>query len=203
MIINPYTINESKITLKKKINYLNKYIYPIYYNNNSFIIQSPIVFLPWGINKYNSLDISLQYIHNQESNISPDKLNNFSVMIYTIDSYFKKLHFFKKYYFKSNIKKHNSFPDIIRISYDKNNTKVYNQKKELIESKMINQKSFAKCIIQVSFIWINKDTYGIKWNISQLKLYTDIIYKPIEYSFIDSDDESVTEIDNSKNPKYA
>ena len=48
-------------------------------------------------------------------------------------------------------------------------------------------------IIQISFIWVSNGLFGIKWNVCQIKVYSDIIFKPKEYAFIDTEEEIVKE----------
>jgi len=61
-------IDIKNITLKNKINISNDFTnYPIKYKNKNLIIQTPIVYLPFGINKYNNksyIDISFINIKN-------------------------------------------------------------------------------------------------------------------------------------------
>lgn len=199
MLLNPYEFNIKLLSIKNKINYKKKKIYPLKYDNKPLIVQSPIVYLPWGINEYNSLDISLDI---ENKNNKKDKLFNFYKFIKNIENYFKSLIFFKKKKFHSSIKPNNYYPDLLRISFNKNDTIIFDENKNKLNYNKILPKSFVKLIIQIAYIWINNDKYGIKWNVSQIKLYINIIFKPIEYSFIESDDETENSANNELYNKY-
>lgn len=199
MILSPYSIYEKKIKLKKKIQYLKKNIYPVKYNNSHFIIQTPIIFLPWGLNQYNSLDLSLQnkMLSQHEKH---EKLDLFTKMILNIENHFKKMYIFRKCTFKSSVKINVNFPDVLRVSCDLQNTLIFNEQKQIISKQFLKDKSFIMCILHIPYVWKTNNIYGVKWVISQIKVYTDMIYKPIEYSFIDSDTDN--ELDYEKDPKY-
>lgn len=197
MILSPYSINESKIKLKKKIQYLKKNIYPVKYNNSHLIIQTPIIFLPWGLNQYNSLDLSLQNDISTPQD-KHQKLDLFTKMIRNIENHFKKMYIFRKCTFKSSVKINVNFPDVLRVSCDLQNTLIFNEQKQIISKQFLKEKSFIMCILHIPYVWKTNTIYGVKWMISQIKVYTDMIYKPIEYSFIDSD----TDVDYENDPNY-
>ena len=51
---------------------------------------------------------------------------------------------------------------------------VYDPNNNIIDNKEIKSRSFVQCIIWLSGIWINNDTYGINWKLVQCKLFPDI-----------------------------
>ena len=62
-----YNVEIKKITFKKKRKFSNDFIYiPIQYDKKDLIIQTPLLFIPFGINKYSTtstkkyLDLSFQ-----------------------------------------------------------------------------------------------------------------------------------------------
>ena len=70
-ILKHEDIDITNISLKKKININTKFInYPIKYNNKNLIIQTPIVYLPFGINTFNTkkyIDISFINSNNDKN----------------------------------------------------------------------------------------------------------------------------------------
>ena len=55
VILKHNDINIKDIIIKKQINISDDFTnYPIKYNNSNLVIQTPIVFLPFGINKFNN-----------------------------------------------------------------------------------------------------------------------------------------------------
>tara|TARA_B110000238_G_C16104881_1_gene429960 strand:+ start:688 stop:1494 length:807 start_codon:yes stop_codon:yes gene_type:complete len=165
------------------------------------IIQTPIVYIPFALSSYNSIN---NYIDISFLNMDKDEdIKSFFLFITRINDYFTKLKKFKEFKFRSSIKeKKNIFPERLRLNFNqKNNIMIFNENKEKIEKSCIKPKMYGKFIIQVSSIWVNNTNkeYGIVWNISQIKLLQDLVYKPAEYSFIDdTNDEDIS----ATNPKY-
>ena len=126
-------ITIENIVLKKQICIGNNlYNIPIKYLVNNLIIQTPIMFIPFTINKYkghNYLDISfLNSEIDKEMALFKNFIINFNKYIETIIN--KKN---KNLEFVNSIKKSNSiFPDRLRLSID-DNILVYNDKKQLID----------------------------------------------------------------------
>ena len=70
-IFKPNEVDIKNIKFKNKINISNNFTnYPIKYKNNNLIIQTPIVYLPFGINKYdNKSYIDISFINIKNDNI--------------------------------------------------------------------------------------------------------------------------------------
>ena len=224
IIYKPYKIKLKKFLIKRKIFINNIIYYPLKYfddetnNYQNIILQTPIMFIPFELSNYNSvnnyIDISFNSYENDED------INQFLEFVKKINTHFEKLSRFKKYNFRSSLKpKINIFPERLRLTYnEKNNIIIFNENKQKLDRSHLKSKMYGKFIIQISNIWINKNKneYGIIWNICQIKLLTDLIYKPEEYSFIDDVAKDNNNNDNNndnnnnnnnndindKNPKY-
>ena len=189
-ILKCQTLDIGKISIKKRINISSSFTnFPIKYNENNLIIQTPIVYIPFGISSYNNkkyIDISL--VNSQsDQNMKLLKKN-----ILEIESLVKSK--FKKHTFSSSYKKTSFYPDRLRLSfYD--DMLIFNEKKEQIDISKLNPKMYVKLLISPQYVWKKTNLIGILWNILQVKVYS----KPIlnEYSFIDDEDD----IDISKYTK--
>ena len=181
-ILKCQTLDLSKISIKKRINISSSFTnFPIKYNDNNLVIQTPIVYIPFGISSYNNkkyIDISLINSQNDEN------MKLFKKNILEIDDIVKSK--FKRNTFSSSYKKTNFYPDRLRLSfYD--DMLIFNEKKELIDISKIKSKIYVKLLISPQYIWKKSSLIGILWSILQVKTYS----KPIlnEYSFIDDDDD--------------
>ena len=73
MIINE-KINHKNIYIKKEIKYLNNFsFFPINYDNEYFLIQTPKLFIPFQINIYNNK----KYLHLSIHNLNDSNIENF------------------------------------------------------------------------------------------------------------------------------
>ena len=184
-IFKPNDIDIKNITLKNKINISNDFTnYPIKYKNNNLIIQTPIVYLPFGINKYNNksyIDISFINIKNDPV------MREFKELIVNIQSCIKKK-VSKKIKCVSSFKSTEFYPDRLRLSFYED-ILVFNEAKSLITLEYIKSKLYTKLLIIPQFLWTNNEVSGIVWNILQMKIYS----KPMldTYSFIDDDEVNI------------
>jgi hypothetical protein len=180
-IFKPNEVDIEKITLKNKINISNDFTnYPIKYKNNNLIIQTPIVYLPFGINKYNNksyIDISFINIKNDPV------MCEFKKLIVNIHNCIKK-QVSKKIKFISSFKSTEYYPDRLRLSFYED-ILVFNESKSLITLEYVKSKIYSKLLIIPQFLWTNNEVSGIVWNILQMKIYS----KPMLdiYSFIDDE----------------
>lgn len=190
------------ITFKKIYSVGNNiYNQPIKYMLKDLIIQTPIIYIPFGINSYNNkkyLDISLL-------NIECDpEMKEFKKFICSMNEQVKKKikSKFKKgkhlMTFKNSLKKttNNFFPDRIRLSINEN-ILVYNDFKRKISFDCIQPKIYSKMLISPKCIWFTNKDFGIVWNILQVKIYDKLILD--EYSFIDDDQKQDQNQNENKN----
>lgn len=211
MFYKPYNINTSNIILKKQI--IPHFISIKYklnkYNDitDNLVFQTPIMFLPFGISKFNNkyyIDISFM---NQTKT---KDIEQFKIFVIKINNHFKNVKCFKKYNYISSFKESDFFQPTLKLNYNlNNNIQVFNDdninitEKIISEPSLIKPKLFAKFIIQASNIWFNNGKYGIIWNISQIKLYNNLIYTPQSFSFIDdNDNDNDNELKITNKEKY-
>jgi hypothetical protein len=181
VILKHNDINIKDLTIKKQINISDEFTnYPIKYNNSNLVIQTPIVFLPFGINKFNYKS----YIDFSFINSKNDKtMKDFKTKIININNHLKNK-FSSKRNFISNFKSTEYYPDRLRLSFS-DDILIFNEAKNLITHEHIKSKIYVKLLISPQFLWLTHDTYGIVWNILQMKIYS----KPIlqTYSFIEDE----------------
>lgn len=194
VILKHNDINIKDLSIKKQINISNDFTnYPIKYNNSNLIIQTPIVFIPFGINKFNNKSyIDFSFINSKNDKIMKD----FKTKIININNHLKNK-FNSKRKFISNFKSTEYYPDRLRLSFS-DDILIFNEAKNLITHEHIKSKIYVKLLISPQFLWLthgnNIDTYGshgkhgtygILWNILQMKIYS----KPIlqTYSFIEDE----------------
>ena len=94
------------------------------------------------------------------------------------------------------------YDERLRLNYNKKlSISVFNEEK--IDISYLKPKMYGKFLIQISNLWINKETnqYGIIWNISQIKLYSNLIYNPADYSFVEHDTPKTVNVSET-DPKY-
>lgn len=186
MILNhkKLKIKLDKIKIKKKQKFSNEFsFYPILYDNNQLIIQSPLLFIPFGIQTYSNnrkyLDLSFQNIeNNKEIKIFIQNLNLFYKKIknnfldYKTEKFIKKSNSSKWMRFKLN-------DDCLFFDQNKN---IYNKNLP---------KTYGTFLIHLSGLWLMNDNIWFQWHILQSKINIPLSLNI--YSFIDDDDD-----DNSK-----
>ena len=205
-ILRPRDIIIENLLIKKKINVgHNIYNYPIKYMNNSLIIQTPILTMPFGKYSYGPNS----YIDASFINDAVDKdmvcfkdivskTNKFAI------NYISKMN--KKIKFISSIKNSNElYSDRIRLNIQED-ILVFNERKQLLEHNYLKAKAYVKFLISPIHIWQNDNKYGISWSILQAKVYPQTVINM--YSFLDDKEDIQTEdIPNNSNkykshPKY-
>jgi hypothetical protein len=181
VILKHNDINIKDLSIKKQINVSNDFTnYPVKYNNNNLVIQTPIVFLPFGINKFNNKS----YIDFSFINSNNDKnMKTFKTKMINISNHLKNK-FSSKRKFISSFKSTEYYPDRLRLSFS-DDILIFNEAKSLITHEHIKSKIYVKLLISPQFLWLTHNTYGILWNILQMKIYS----KPMleTYSFIEDE----------------
>jgi hypothetical protein len=184
IILKPNNIDINLLSIKKKINISSDITnYPIKYGKNNLVIQSPIVYLPFGINRYNNKGyIDISFINSNDI-----VMNKFKETLLDVEKYLIRK-FNKNKKFITSFKVSEYYPDRLRLSfYD--DILVFNEAKSLISLDYIKSKIYVKLLISPQFLWTTNDKYGIVWNMLQVKIYS----KPMleTYSFIDDDEVNI------------
>ena len=181
-----------KLCLCKSLKYSDTFTFiPIKIYKNKYsecIIQTPLLFTPFGIQKtQNNKDIIDLSFQNKEND---DSLKNFLKILKIIyQCIFKK---YKSKYTVNPFIKETDFNECIRLKISLN-TQYFDELKNRIHT--INKFSYGIFIIYLEGIWINNNDLWFQWNLLQAKVKLPFYLK--EYSFIDEIQEIKT-----KNDKY-
>ena len=182
MILNHKNIkiDKNKIHVQKKQVFSNEFsFFPILYEKKQFIIQSPLLFIPFGIqtslNGRKYLDISFQDIeNNKEVDLFIKNLNIFYKQIKSKFPQFKSEHFIKK----SNSSKWMRF----KINDD---CLFFDQNKNIYTKEL--PKTYGIFLIHLSGLWLMNDNIWFQWYIIQSKINVPLSLDI--YSFIDDEIE--------------
>ena len=158
------------------------------------------MFFVHGINKYNNKC----YIDFSFLNLEVDKtMNIFKDKLEEINSYICELvnKKFNDLIFINSIKcSYNNYPEKMRCSIN-DRILVFDENKKLLNFDYIQSKIYCKFLIYISSVWKNKThTFGIKYEIAQVKLYPKTILNT--YSFIDDNVQKNCSTDNDIYKKY-
>ena len=184
-----------KLCLCKSLKYSDTFTFiPIKIYKNKYsecIIQTPLLFTPFGIQKtQNNKDIIDLSFQNKEND---DSLKNFLKILKIIyQCIFRKYN--KKYTVNPFIKDTN-FNECIRLKISLN-TQYFDELKNRIHT--IDKFSYGIFIIHLEGIWINNNDLWFQWNLLQAKIKLPFYLK--EYSFIEEIQEIKTR--KTKNNKY-
>jgi hypothetical protein len=201
MFYKPYSFNESNLIIKKK---LTPNIYPIKNKNenqndktDNFIIQTPTMFIPFGLVKCKFSGKEYIYISFLNLNNYKD-IEQFEIFIKNIEKCIKskfKQSKFKSYKFKESLKKNDFYPPLLKLNFASKDILLFNEDNQKIFTTDIKEKIYGKFIIQLSHIWINTTTklFGINFNICQIKLFVNMTFLPQTLEFIDDNDISENE----------
>ena len=180
-IIKYNQFNIDYFTYKKKISLNQKYSeIPIMYNNNDLIIQTPVLFIPFPLSNYNTLDISFT---NTDDN---DDIKIFQDSIKLIINKVRKKY---KRKFINPLIEDNYYPCRLRCDVSKN-ILIFDENKILTNVKIFHAKTYCKFLLHISRLWTHKTKYGLCISILQAKLHKPKEIVLEDYSFIDSDSDS-------------
>jgi hypothetical protein len=185
--------------IKKRISVGNNvFRYPIKYLGNNLIIQTPILYLPFGMYKYGSKS----YLDASFLNVCVDKeMSSYKSLINQLNN--KVIQFISKRYgkklsFIDSIKKSTEiYPDRMRFNLQED-ILIFSEKKKLLDFEYLKAKSYTKFLVTPENIWVNEEKFGITWQILQIKIYPQTILNT--YSFIDDDKKEETT--PKSHPKY-
>lgn len=200
-IIRPKDIIIDNILIKKKTSVGQKiYNLPIKYINDSLIIQTPILNMPFGKYSYGKksyIDVSfINDVVDKEMCMFKETIQKINKLV--INNISKKN---KKIKFVDSIKKSNEiYADRLRLNIQED-ILIFNEKKELINQEYLKAKSYVKFLICPNNIWLNEEKYGITWVILQAKVYPQTILNT--YCFLDDKEDIPTKSEKySSHPLY-
>jgi len=172
-----FTFNSKLLSISVEHPVGNNILHFIKYNKSPFIIQSPLLYVPFGcqqFNNHNTLDISFHNVkyssltkqfYDSINNIHNYILSNFNTSNKTIFS----------------IKHSVGYPPILKTNSD--NVSVWNNKREELRN-TIQKNTFAVCILHLKGIYSNDKSIGFIWETLQVRLKEEVNLNL--YAFIDS-----------------
>lgn len=182
-------IDSEMIKIKKPVSVgLGNYRLNISYNHNNLLIQTPTLYNPFDVSKYDSLDL---YINSEEMD------NNFLELIKYISKLAEKMADPYDLEYVDSVKFSDYSPDKrLRLNISRNCT-VFNKNKQKIDMSDLSGKTMAKYIISPKYIWLNyvSKKFGIFWEVVQVKIMEqnyDI------YMFLDDEEEKTQNINSSE-----
>jgi len=173
-----FTFNSKLLSISVEHPVGNNIIHFIKYNKSPFIIQSPLLYIPFGcqqFNNHNTLDISFHNVkyssltkqfYDSINDIHNYILSNFNTSNKTIFS----------------IKHSVGYPPILKTNSD--NVSAWNNKREELLRNTIQKNTFAMCILHLKGIYINDKSFGFIWETLQVRLKEEVNLNL--YAFIDS-----------------
>ena len=172
-----FTFNSKLLSISVEHPMGNNILHFIKYNKSPFIIQSPLLYIPFGcqqFNHHNTLDISFHNVkyssltkqfYDTINNIHNYILSNFNTSNKTVFS----------------IKHSVGYPPILKTNSD--NVSVWNNKREELRN-TIQKNTFVVCILHLKGIYINDKSIGFIWETLQVRLKEEVNLNL--YAFIDS-----------------
>tara|TARA_Y100000389_G_scaffold192591_1_gene220213 strand:- start:272 stop:1075 length:804 start_codon:yes stop_codon:yes gene_type:complete len=172
-------IDETLIKRNRKLSYSKDFMFvPIIYNSKPYILQTPPLFIPFGIQSYDQ--DSKKYYVNVSLQNEKKFINNCLLPFY---EKIKKLH---KNHIVENFIKENEYSQWMRLKISEDCIH-FNETKEKINK--LPPKNFGTFIIHLEGYWIFDEKIFFQWKILQSKIHTPIKLK--EYAFIDETPKSI------------
>ena len=195
MFYKPYTFNKTNLIIKKK---LVPNTFPIKFKNingtENFIIQTPTLFIPFGLEKCKFTN--KEYIHISFLNLNNyDDITQFENFIKNIEIFIKnkfKYSKYKDFTFRDSLKKNEYYPSLLKLNLINKDILIFNEDNQQSLITDIKPKIYAKFIIQLSHIWTNNSSklFGINFNICQIKLFINMTHLPQTLEFIEDNENT-------------
>ena len=171
-------VNKEKISFKKKQKISDKFSFiPIQYEGKDFIVQTPVLYIPYGINKYSIndkkryLDISFQ---NAENDI------NINLFLKNLTCFYEKINS-KKCVIENFIKESN-YSQWMRLKINLD-CLFYDQNKNIYKGEL--PKAYGSFIIHLSGLWLMDQKIWFEWTLLQARIHIPPRLK--EFAFFDDD----------------
>jgi hypothetical protein len=172
----PFIFNENIFRIKRKKYTTNGAIYPIEYDNSPLIIQTPTLFIPFGLKYGSIIDASM--------NDTDEKVRSLKQCIQTIETLIESAPRFKHHILRKSIYYTMSqYPRLLRLYYS-NTISIFNEKKTKIGKSFIEEGSHCKFILHIKHVWTKDIRVGIDIKISQI-LCVNTTFKPNTFAFKD------------------
>jgi len=168
------------LTVKRKQKYSQEFtFFPLKYDSKDFLIQTPVLFVPFGIQQY-SVNDSKKYLDLSFQNLENDKnIQEFFKNLKKIYSSIKKN--FKDYSVEHFLKK-TKYSIQMRLRID-DNCLFFDQYKNKYNDDL--PKTYGSFIINLSGLWSMNQKIWFQWQLLQAKINIPLVLK--EYAFIDDE----------------
>ena len=182
MILNhkDFKYDKKLLTIKKKQKYSQEFtFFPLKYDLKDFLIQIPVLFIPFGIQQY-SVNDSKKYIDLSFQNLEND--NNIQIFINNLKKIFSSIK--KKFndYSVEHFLKKTKYSFLLRLKLA-DTCLFFDQYKNKYNDEL--PKTYGSFIIQLSGLWLMNKKVWFNWRLLQAKINTPFILK--EYAFIDDE----------------
>jgi len=186
MILNHknFYYDKDLLNVKRKQKFSQEFTFSsIKYNSQEFLIQTPVLFLPFGIQQY-SVNDSKKYLDLSFQNIENDQ--NIQVFLDNL----KKIHSSVKKEFQEyavdNFIKETKFSPLLRLKVD-DNCLFFDQNKKSYKDEL--PKTYGSFIIHLTGLWSMNQKIWFQWQLLQAKIRIPFILK--EYAFIDDEEDKI------------
>jgi len=158
------SFEEECITTKKELYYSEEFTFiPIFYKKQPLLLQTPTIFIPYGIQKYSESNskeyMNISFQDFSRNKVSKDFIQDFLKPIYQeIVSKYKH-----KYQFEPFLKE-SQYSQWMRCKLTES-TQFFNQEKKPITS--FSSKLFGSLIIQLTGLWIMDTKARFQWTVIQ------------------------------------
>ena len=183
MILNHKNFKYDKelLNVKRKQNFSQEFTFiPLKYDSQEFLIQTPVLFVPFGIQQY-SINDSKKYLDLSFQNMENDQ--NIQVFLKNL----KKIHSSVKKGFQGhtveNFLKETKLSPLMRLKVD-DHCLFFDQNKNKYQDDL--PKTYGSFIIHLTGLWSMNQKIWFQWQLLQAKIKIPFVLK--EYAFIDDDD---------------
>lgn len=149
-----------------------KGIIDIKYKNSILTIETPMLKIPFGIRKINGYE---KYFLQISIDNKYEKNKDFITFMYMLEKHAKEKvsNICKRKKYSTSFYHKDNFPPLINL-YLKKNTKIINDKDDILSLKNYLNKSFkAKIEFNYEGIWYNDNKYGLSFKIEKIKIKED------------------------------
>ena len=197
MILNHKNFQYDKelLNVKRKQKFSQEFTFSqIKYNSQEFLIQTPVLFVPFGIQQY-SINDSKKYLDLSFQNIENDQ--NIQVFLKNLKKIYSSVKKDFQEYTVDKFLKETKFSPLLRLKVD-DNCLFFDQNKNKYQDDL--PKTYGSFIIHLTGLWSMNQKIWFQWQLLQAKIKIPFVLK--EYAFIDDDggEERKVKIIQSKIP---
>lgn len=176
MFLNYKEFDKKNINIKNPLNYNNYNFFKLDYNGKDIIFETPKLFIPYGINNYNSkYNLSVSFQNMSNNNDTRIFLNKLQLIEKNIKIRMKRYNI--NYFIKNKDKNY-----LMKLKVDEK-ILIYDNYKNLLSLEKIEKLLYGKFIIYLSGLWESDGNIWFEWNLLQAKIYLPLYLS--EYSFSD------------------